>query len=216
MLLHYSCASYLRPCLLSFLYSAISANIWLIFVCTIASWQPSRPMFILFLDFSRQSIRQSKQWDVFPPHTPAPSHLRFSSDPPPLPICQLSGWLWCRIIKLRPPKPTAKALAISLLFDVLEFIDLQHRHRSHQQQERTGTGRPTPVTDPYLLTAQSLLMDSSKISCLESCFFYHKTLPLYSTHVLSTQGCRNVSLIGQTVVGSLSVFEWADTWHAIS
>jgi hypothetical protein len=42
-------------------------------------------------------------------------------------------------------------------------------------------------------------------------FFDHKTVPLYRTHVLCTQGRRNISLIGWTEVGSLSVFEWADT-----
>jgi hypothetical protein len=34
---------------------------------------------------------------------------------------------------------------------------------------------------------------------------------MYRTHVLCTQGCRNILLIGRTEVGSLSVFEWADT-----
>jgi hypothetical protein len=64
----------------------------------------------------------------------------------------------------------------------------------------------------YLLIAQSLSTDLSKISCPESCFFFdHKTVPLYRTHVLCTQGHCNILLIGWTEVGSLSVFQWADT-----
>jgi hypothetical protein len=42
-------------------------------------------------------------------------------------------------------------------------------------------------------------------------FFEHETVPLYRMHVLCTQGRCNILLIGRTVVGSLSVFEWADT-----
>jgi hypothetical protein len=48
-------------------------------------------------------------------------------------------------------------------------------------------------------------------------FFYPSEVPLlYRTYVLCTQGRRNISLIGRTAVGSLSAFEWAETWHAIS
>ncbi len=42
-------------------------------------------------------------------------------------------------------------------------------------------------------------------------FFDHETVPLYRTHILCTQGRCNISLIGRTIVGSLSVFEWVDT-----
>jgi hypothetical protein len=61
----------------------------------------------------------------------------------------------------------------------------------------------------YLLIAQSLLTESSKISCPESCFFSldPSEVPLYRTYVLCTQGRCNISLIGRTAVGSLSVFE---------
>ena len=64
----------------------------------------------------------------------------------------------------------------------------------------------------FLLITRNLLTDSSRIICPESFFLFdHEPVPLYHTHVLCTQGRRNISLIGQTVVGSLSVFEWADT-----
>jgi hypothetical protein len=39
-------------------------------------------------------------------------------------------------------------------------------------------------------------------------FFDPSDVPLYRTHVLCTKGRRNISLIGRTAVGSLSVFEW--------
>jgi hypothetical protein len=42
-------------------------------------------------------------------------------------------------------------------------------------------------------------------------FFDPSEVPLYRTYVLCTQGRRNISLIGRTAVGSLSVFEWAET-----
>ena len=47
-------------------------------------------------------------------------------------------------------------------------------------------------------------------------FFDQNTVPLWRTYVLCTQGRRNISLIGWTAVGSLSVFEWAETCHPIS
>ena len=113
--------------------------------------------------------------------------------------------------------------------------DVQHRATAGRQRRhlkrkvlRCAAGKATLFRDSsdlcqvldwggseaggYLLIAQSLLTESSKIRCPESCFFFDPSeVPLYRTYVLCTQGRRNISLIGRTAVGSLSVFEWVET-----
>ena len=62
------------------------------------------------------------------------------------------------------------------------------------------------IANPYetCKPPRSLLMDSSKISCPESFFSM-----IMKQFILCTQGCK-ILLIGRRVVGSFSVFEWAD------
>lgn len=73
MVLHRSCASCLWPCLLSFLNSTMSTSFWLIVVCTIVAWQPSKANahfifgFFSIINATVKTIRQHQ-------HPPTRSH----------------------------------------------------------------------------------------------------------------------------------------------
>ena len=54
----------------------------------------------------------------------------------PLPFRQLSGWLWCWIIKRRPPK--AKAMPIALFFDGVCVSAPNEGTSSHKRKPATG------------------------------------------------------------------------------
>ena len=70
----------------------------------------------------------------------------------------------------------------------------------------------TPNTGEYLLIAQCLLTESSKIRCPEGCFFFiHHKFLCNIRMCFFIQGRHNIVLIGLTAVGFLSVFEWAET-----